>query len=170
MSFMEFRKSVEKDIDEIMKIINEAKLYFKENNINQWQDGYPNEEVILNDIKNKESFVIIENNKVAGTVVISFRGEKTYNKIYEGKWLSNNDYAVIHRIAISSEFKGLGIGSIIIQEAQKLAFKRNISSIKIDTQKDNISMQKLLIKNDFKYCGLIYLEDKSERVAFEKLF
>lgn len=167
---MEFRKSVEKDIDEIMKIINEAKLYFKENNINQWQDGYPNEEVILNDIKNKESFVIIENNKVAGTVAVSFRGEKTYNKIYEGKWLSNNDYAVIHRIAISNEFKGLGIGSMIIEEAQKLAFERNINSIKIDTQKDNLSMQKLLIKNDFKYCGLIYLEDKSERVAFEKLF
>ena len=43
---MEFRKSAIKDIDEIMKIINEAKLYFKENNINQWQDGYPDKEVI----------------------------------------------------------------------------------------------------------------------------
>lgn len=167
---MEFRKSAIKDIDEIMKVINEAKSYFKENNINQWQDGYPNKEVILSDIKNEESFVVINDNKVIGTVVISFRGEKTYNEIYEGTWLSNNDYAVIHRIAISNDFKGFGIGTRIIEEAQKLAFERNLNSIKIDTQKDNISMQKLLIKNNFKYCGLIYLEDKSERVAFEKLF
>ncbi|MFR5266086.1 GNAT family N-acetyltransferase [Clostridium sp.] len=167
---MEFRKSAIKDIDEIMKIINEAKLYFKENNINQWQDGYPDKEVILNDIKNEESFVVINDNKVIGTVVISFKGEKTYNKIYEGTWLSNNDYAVIHRIAISNEFKGFGIGKMIIEETQKLAFEKNIRSIKIDTQKDNMSMQKLLIKNNFKYCGLIYLEDGSERVAFEKLF
>lgn len=167
---MEFRKSAIKDSDEIMKIINEAKLYFKENNINQWQDGYPNKDVILNDVKNEESFVVINNNKVIGTVVISFKGEKTYNKIYEGTWLSNNDYAVIHRIAISNEFKGFGIGTMIIEEAQKLAFEKNIRSIKIDTYKDNISMQKLLIKNNFKYCGLIYLEDESERIAFEKLF
>lgn len=167
---MEFRKSAIKDIDEIMRIINEAKLYFKENNINQWQDGYPNKDVILNDIKNEESFVVINDNKVIGTVVISFKGEKTYNKIYEGTWLSNNDYAVIHRIAISNEFKGFGIGTMIIEEAQKLAFEKNIRSIKIDTYKDNISMQKLLIKNNFKYCGVIYLEDRSERVAFEKLF
>lgn len=167
---MEFRKSAIKDIDEIMKIINEAKLYFKKNNINQWQDGYPNKDVILNDIKNEESFVVINDNKVIGTVVISFKGEKTYNKIYEGTWLSNNDYAVIHRIAISNEFKGFGIGTMIIEEAQKLAFEKNIRSIKIDTHKDNISMQKLLVKNNFKYCGVIYLEDRSERVAFEKLF
>lgn len=167
---MEFRKSAIKDIDEIMKIINEAKLYFKENNINQWQDGYPDKDVILNDVKNEESFVVINDNKVIGTVVISFKGEKTYNKIYEGTWLSNNDYAVIHRIAISNEFKGFGIGTMIIEEAQKLAFEKNIRSIKIDTQKDNTSMQKLLIKNNFKYCGLIYLEDESERIAFEKLF
>ena len=59
---------------------------------------------------------------------------------------------------------------MIIEETQKLAFEKNIRSIKIDTQKDNMSMQKLLIKNNFKYCGLIYLEDGSERVAFEKLF
>ena len=44
-----------------------------------------------------------------------------------------------------------------------------MKSIKVDTHKDNISMQKLLRKNDFKYCGIIYLEDGSERIAFEKL-
>ena len=43
------------------------------------------------------------------------------------------------------------------------------NSIKIDTHKDNISMQKLLEKNDFKYCGIIYLEDGSQRIAFEKI-
>jgi hypothetical protein len=31
-------------------------------------------------------------------------------------------------------------------------------------------MQKLLKKNNFSYCGIIYLEGKAPRVAFEKLF
>ena len=39
----------------------------------------------------------------------------------------------------------------------------------MDTHEDNISMQRLLEKNNFKYCGIIYLEDGNKRIAFEKL-
>ena len=39
---MEFRKSVKSDIPEIMGIIKQAQDYFKEKNIDQWQNGYPN--------------------------------------------------------------------------------------------------------------------------------
>ena len=51
---MEFRKSVKSDIPEIMGIIKQAQDYFKEKNIDQWQNGYPNEEVINNDMKMKK--------------------------------------------------------------------------------------------------------------------
>ena len=30
-------------------------------------------------------------------------------------------------------------------------------------------MQRLLEKSGFKYCGIIYLEDGNERIAFEKI-
>ena len=49
------------------KLVLFERFYVKENNINQWQDGYPNKDVILNDIKNEESFVVINDNKVIGT-------------------------------------------------------------------------------------------------------
>ena len=39
----------------------------------------------------------------------------------------------------------------------------------IDTHEDNQSMQKLLAKNQFSYCGIIYLSDGSKRLAFEKV-
>ena len=47
---MEFRKSVKSDIPKIMNIIKQAQSYFKNQNIDQWQNGYPNENVINNDI------------------------------------------------------------------------------------------------------------------------
>lgn len=166
---MEFRKTTKKDIESIMKIINEAKEYFKENKINQWQDGYPDTKVIEEDIKNECSYVLLKDNNVVGTSVIDFGGEETYNSIYNGKWISNGKYAVIHRIAIDNNYKGLGIAAKIIKNAEKLCIKKGVESIRVDTHKDNISMQRLLKKNGFTYCGIIYLEDKSERVAFEKI-
>lgn len=165
---MEFRKTLESDIGDIMNIIKQAQDYFKDHGIDQWQNNYPNFETIKNDINNKNSYVLLNDNKIAATAVISFDGEKTYDTI-EGRWLSNNKYAVVHRIAVDNNFKGQGLSSTILEHAEKMCLERSVHSIKIDTHKENIPMQKLLKKNNFKYCGIIYLEDKSERIAFEKI-
>ena len=166
---MEFRKSVEADISNIMNIIKQAQAYFKEQGINQWQNDYPNSEVIGEDIDNKYSYVLLKDKKILATAAISFDGEKTYEAIYEGKWISNNEYAVIHRIAVDNSYKGFGLSSEIIKNVEKLCLNNGVHSIKVDTHEENISMQKLLGKNQFKYCGIIYLEDGSKRIAFEKM-
>lgn len=166
---MEFRRTVEADISSIMNIIKQAQAYFKENGIDQWQNGYPNEEVIKNDISYEHSYVLLNDDKIVGTAAISFDGEKTYDDIYEGQWLSNGTFAVIHRIAVDNEYKGLGLSSIIIKNVEELCFSRGVTSIKVDTHIENLSMQRLLRKNGFQYCGIIYLEDKNKRVAFEKV-
>ncbi len=167
---MNLRLSNEKDLTEIMSIIDEAKKFLKNNKVDQWQNGYPNKEVILNDINKNESYVIENNGEVIGTTALSFAGEKNYDKIYEGKWISNGPYAVIHRIAVS-KVKGLkNIGTEILKKSEELCIANGINNIKIDTHEDNIPMQKLLLKNNYKYCGVIYLEDGSKRIAFEKEF
>lgn len=166
---MELRKSRKDDLKYIIEIINEAKEFLKESKIDQWQQGYPNEEVILRDIENQHAYVLEDNNKIIGTVALSFDKEKTYDLIYDGKWISNNEYAVIHRIAASRRYNIKGTGTEIIKSIEKICKDKGIKSIKIDTHEENLVMQKLLNKNDFKYCGVIYLEDKAKRVAFEKV-
>ncbi|MBP1889346.1 GNAT superfamily N-acetyltransferase [Clostridium moniliforme] len=167
---MIIRKSLKEDVKDIMKIINRAKEFLKENGVDQWQDGYPNNETIESDILNNDSYVVLKDNNIVATLAISFDGEKTYDVIYDGKWLSNGKYAVIHRIAIDNEYRGTGVSSYILQKVYEICLDNNIHSIKIDTHEKNIPMQKLLKKNDFKYCGVIYLEDNSKRIAFEKVF
>ncbi|MCQ2969324.1 MAG: GNAT family N-acetyltransferase [Clostridium sp.] len=165
---MEFRKTVANDLSEVMKIIKDAQEYFKEQGIDQWQNNYPNEEVIKSDIENNHSYVLIKDGKVVATTVASFAGEKTYDKIYEGKWLTKDKYIVIHRVAVASTLKGLGVAGELMKNIEKLAFKNNVKSIKGDTHEDNKSMQRMFEKNGFARCGVIYLEDKSKRIAFEK--
>ena len=40
-------------------------------------------------------------------------------------------------------------------------------NIRIDTHHDNVIMQKLIEKNDFKRCGTIYVADGSPRIAYQ---
>lgn len=167
---MEFRKTVESDLNSVMRIVRQAQKYFKENGIDQWQNNYPNLETIKNDIKNGYGYVLAEHGQIIGTVAVSFDGEKTYENIYDGQWLSNNEYAVIHRMAVLNDYKGKGISSVIMRKVEEMCLDKGIHSIKIDTHSDNVSMQRLILNNSFKYCGVIYLNDNSKRVAFEKTF
>ncbi len=165
---MEFRQAVESDINGIMSIIKQAQYYFKEHGINQWQNNYPNVETIKNDINNKNGYVLLKENIIVGTVAVIFDRDKNYDLIYEGKWITNGKYTVIHRIAIDSNHKGLGLSSVMLKKIEEMCVSRGIFSIKVDTHKENHVMQRLLQKNRFQYCGIIYLEDQSERIAFEK--
>lgn len=72
--------------------------------------------------------------------------KKTYNEIYNGKWLSHGEYAVIHRLAVDQQHKGLGILSEVMKIIEKMCVDRGINNIKIDTHEQNLPMQKFLKK------------------------
>ena len=82
------------DISRVIDIINQAKTYFKNNDIDQWQDGYPNEETIEKDIENNEAYVLEEDGVILGTCMVTIHGEPAYNRI-EGKWILNCPYVYI---------------------------------------------------------------------------
>ena len=166
---MNFRQSVKEDVEDILTIIEQAQAYLKEAGINQWQNNYPNSETICRDIDHQESYVLMEGDAIVATTALSFKEEKTYRSIYEGQWISNKEYAVIHRLAVNHNDKGSGVASKVICFVEKICLDKGITSIKVDTHENNRSMQRLLEKNKFQYCGIIYLEDGSKRVAFEKI-
>lgn len=166
---MKFRQAEIDDVSEIMKIIKDAQESLRRAGIDQWQNNYPNPEILREDILKGNSYILIKDNNIVTTVVIIFGEEKTYRKIYQGQWLSELEYAVVHRIAVAKDHKGQGFASIIFKELEKICYERNIKSIRIDTHHDNKAMQRLLKKNGFKYCGIIYLEDESKRWAYEKV-
>ncbi|NLL66093.1 MAG: GNAT family N-acetyltransferase [Clostridiaceae bacterium] len=166
---MEFRNATLADIDRILEIIKQAKEYLRNAGVNQWQNDYPDRNILESDIDRKIGYVLINDAAIVATVAVSFNDEKTYEKIYEGNWITDDEYAVIHRIAVDNNFKGQRLSSIIISKVEEICLNRNIHSIKVDTHRKNVSMRKMLSNNDFKYCGIIYLEDGSERVAYEKI-
>lgn len=68
---------------------------------------------------------------------------------------------VVHRIASDGVTKGAGTFCL------NWALGK-INNIKIDTHKDNVPMQKLLEKLGFVQCGIITIEDGTERIAFQR--
>lgn len=169
---MKIRRSTFDDIPQIVTIINDAKELLASLNIDQWQNGYPNAEQIENDIKNNESYVVVNaENKVMATSMFTLRKEPTYKKVIDGKWIisENEVYGVIHRLAIKKEFRKLGLATFLFDEFHQQLKDKNVKSLKIDTHEDNLGMQSLIKKLGYKYCGIIYTSYNAKRLAFEKV-
>ena len=165
---MKIRKTKEEDITFIMDIVRQAQEYFRMEGINQWQNGYPTKEVFVQDIQKEMSYVIEEDGKIMGTFAFAVEEEPTYKNIYEGSWSDEEIYGMIHRVAVDNQMKGNGLGGEIVDFVVKECQKQKVCSMRIDTHRDNKSMQRMLTKNGFQARGIIYLKDGAERIAFEK--
>ena len=168
---MNLVKATKKDLTSIMAIIGDAQEYLKDQNIDQWQNDYPNNDIIINDILNKESYLVKSNSdNVIATAMFSTRLEPTY-KVIDGKWMSSNSdrYGVIHRMAIAKKNRRSGVSKFIFKTFETFLKKNKIKSMRIDTHEDNTGMQNLLLKLNYNYCGIIYLENGDLRLAYEKL-
>lgn len=169
-----FRKAEIKDIPEILSIYDDAKKSLKSDGVDQWQDGYPNENTLIEDIKKGISYLIEKNGEVAATGVLDFSIEPTYKNIYEGNWLIENEtYGTVHRLAVKEKEKQNKLGLKIMNEFIKITKEKGIRSIKIDTHEMNKKMNAFIKRLGFKYCGIIHLvenpEDKDLRLAYEML-
>jgi RimJ/RimL family protein N-acetyltransferase len=163
--------STSDDVPNIMTIIEDAKGYLASQKIDQWQKGYPNVEQVKNDIKNSESYAVInDENQVIATAMFTINKEPTY-KVIDGNWRvdERQTYGVIHRMAIKKEFRKFGLATFMFHEFHLQLLKKNIQSLKIDTHEENIGMQSLIKKLGYQYCGIIYTSYGDKRLAFEKV-
>lgn len=133
-------------------------------NLYQWKKGYPSEEVIKNDILQNNSYLIFNHlQKPIATFAFILGKEPTYEYIENGNWLNAAPYGTLHRIASIEGAKG--IMSYIIDFCSK-----QINNIRIDTHKDNLPMRKALEKLHFTYCGIIFLTNGEQRIAYQRVF
>ena len=151
------------DIDAVMQIYAGARQFMRDNgNANQWANAHPARDLIEADIANKTGYVVEENSEIIGVFFFKIGDDPTYKKIYNGKWICDRKYGVIHRIAV--KYHGRGIVGFVYNHCFNI-----INNLRIDTHRDNIPMQRSLEKFGFKYCGVIYLENGDERIAYQKV-
>lgn len=157
------RHATAADLARIMEVLAAAKQVMRRaGNANQWINGYPNEEAILIDMKQGGAMVVEEDGVVVAYFAFLPSPEPTYAAIYEGAWLDDTmPYHVVHRMGGVPESKG------IFASAMDYCFKVD-PNIRVDTHRDNKIMQHLFEKRGFTYCGIIYLANGDERLAYQK--
>ena len=168
---MIFPRCAEKrDFEAIMALIHRAQERIRLLGIDQWQDGYPEPELIAHDIENKIGCVFEDDGKIAAYLVLLDTPEPVYDAL-DGTWLTSGAaYATIHRMAIDDGHRGSGVAADMLRKAVEMAKAENLASVRADTHRGNKAMRRVLEKNGFVDCGEVtYPVDAGDpiRVAYE---
>lgn len=159
---MRIRKTTENDIEELLRIYEDARRFMRETgNESQWTGEYPGADILKKDIGEGRSYVCEENGRILGTFYFMEDTEPTYLEIYGGRWINGKPYGVVHRIAVAE--RGRGVAAYCLD----WCFEK-CRNLRIDTHRDNAPMRKALEKSGFSYCGVIRLANGDERLAYQK--
>ncbi len=154
------RKAEQTDIDAILNMTKACAKAMIAKGIYQWNENYPTKNAFLNDLKRNELYVLLDSDKIIGSIVVSTLMDEEYIPI---KWLTKNENNVyIHRLAIHPEYQAKGFAQKLMSFAETFAIENNYSSIRLDTFSKNKRNQKFYELRGYKRLGDIYFPKQSE--------
>ena len=155
------RNAVLADLPAIQSIYALARAFMrKSGNLKQWSNGYPDDQLLMDDISKKQLFVLEEEGAPHAVFAFILGEDPTYQVIENGAWPNHKPYGTIHRIGSDQTRRG------VLSKALDFALQFT-DEVRADTHEDNKPMQHTLAKNGFIRCGIIYLENGDPRIAYQ---
>lgn len=158
------RKANKTDLDTIKSLTEACALAMQEKGIFQWNEHYPSREKLLLDIEKEELFLLEEQGKILGIVVLTSKMDEEYIPI---DWLTPNDKNLyVHRLATHPSVWGRGNGRKLMEFAEKFAAENHYRSVRLDTFSQNKRNQKFYESRGYQRLGNIYFPKQSEHPFF----
>lgn len=118
-----------------MDLISKCVQVMQAGGSDQWDESYPNHEVLMGDMDAGTLFVCIDNGAIAGILVLDENQAEQYEAV---EWTQQTgQHLMMHRLAVHPEIQGKGIARQLIAFAEELARSSGYSSIRLDTYAKN---------------------------------
>ena len=165
---MIIRKANKTDLKNIMKMYKSCVTGMLENGINQWDDTYPNTEIISEDLNVGTYYVAEIDGTIIGGVNIDKNQDNTYLTL---DWEDKSDsFLVVHRLGVKEEFWNKKIGKYLMLFTENLVIEKGLKSIRLDTYSGNLKAMEFYRRLGYSELGTIDLKpDKDKYYCFEKI-
>lgn len=123
------------DSEKICMLFEKAISVMNANEIHQWDELYPNQEIIREDILNSQMYLGEIENQIACVFVINQQYDEQYKK---GDWkYKESSFMVIHRLCVNPQFQNQGIGTKTMQIIEDMLKNDGIKAIRLDAFSQN---------------------------------
>ena len=156
---MEILKGTENDIDELGNLYDDLNDYLAgHTNYPGWMKGiYPVRETAAAGIREGNLYVIREENRIAGSVILRHVPEPAYSGADWGIDLDYRDIVVIYTLAVHPEYLEKGIGRKLMEFLIQYSEALHRKAIRLDVYEKNIPAISLYKKYGFQYIDTVDL-------------
>ncbi len=121
------------------------------NGIHQWDNIYPDKNIICEDISKNTMYLGKTDNKIAVCFVLSEECDEAYKN---GNWkYPDSRFIVLHRICVAPAFQNRGIAANTLKYIEKLCKSEGYDSIRLDCFTENPYSKKLYDKAGYSVTG-----------------
>jgi ribosomal protein S18 acetylase RimI-like enzyme len=152
---MQIRLATRQDLTALMTLVRRVVPLMRSTGNLQWDENYPNEAVFERDIDLRQLWIAEIGPDIAGIAAITMDQEPDYAQV---GWDISEPAMVVHRLAVDPAFRGAGVASSLMQTAERIAVKRAISVVRVDTNTQNAATQRLFPKLGYHLAGEINLQ------------
>ena len=165
---MIIRKANKVDLENIMKMYKSCVKGMITNGIDQWDDTYPNTEIISQDLEVMTYYVAEIEGEIIGGINIDQNQDETYLAI---DWKDkSNSFLVVHRLGVKEENWGEEMGKRLMNFVEDLVVEKKLKSIRLDTYSGNPKAMEFYKRLGYTRLGHVYLKpNKNEYYCFEKI-
>ena len=148
---MIYSKATKEQIKEVFSVFSAAINNMEKQEIHQWDEIYPDKEIIAEDIARNQMYIGKIDNKITVCFVLSEEYDEEYKN---GKWQwPNARFCVIHRLCVSPDFQNRGIAAETLKYIENLCKSQGYDSIRLDCFTENPYSRKLYDKAGYSVVG-----------------
>lgn len=128
-------KANQLNTEDVVSLFQRVKKHMLEQGIDQWDELYPNKEVIKEDIDKQQLYIAEYKHNIIAVFVIN----KDYDEAYgQGSWrYIRGEYYVLHRFCIEPSMQGKGFATRIILLIEKEVRQLGGQAIRLDAFSKN---------------------------------
>jgi ribosomal protein S18 acetylase RimI-like enzyme len=152
------------ELEVVNGIVRDATRHMDEQGIPQWDEIYPNNIRLKNDIENQHMVVVELEGRVAGLMVMNEEQSPEYADV---PWKYSGRVLVIHRLTIDPSYQRRGLAMRLVEFAEEIAATEKYSCIRLDAFTRNPAAFSLYEKRGYRRAGRVRFR-KGEFFCYEK--
>lgn len=146
-----YKIAEESEIDEIFNMYRLAIQKMYEIGIDQWDEQYPDRQILTEDINKKELIV----GKIKDKICLAYVINRDYDDEYKTcNWeYADSKFCIIHRFCVNPDFQNRGLARQTIPHIEKVCKKNGFETIRLDSFTKNPYATKLYDKSGYNIVG-----------------
>jgi GNAT superfamily N-acetyltransferase len=152
---MEISKLVKTSYKDAFRLITCSRLDLQQKNIDQWDDLYPAEAMIREDIDNGNAFGMFEDEKLIGYIVCDETCVSEYSSVLWKRPCEK--ILMLHRLCVSPSYQNRGYATKLIEYAEQWARENGYGTIRLDVYEKNKTIMYIVENLNYAYCGNVTL-------------